>query len=160
MLMFLNAGEPCAKKTGSNSMYLKKTLLAAVGAAVLVTPILVSKAQAAGEQFFPMIVYRTGPYAVGGIPMANGYSDYLRLVNKRGGINGVQVKWEECETKYNTKVGVECYEKLKNKGDKGASVFNPNSTGITYQIIPKSIVDKIPVHSMGYGRTAAGDGRL
>ncbi len=141
-------------------MKLKKTLLAAIGAVVLATPVLVSKAQAAGEQFFPLIVYRTGPYAVGGIPLANGYTDYLKLVNKRGGINGVMVKYEECETQYNTKIGVECYEKLKNKGDAGATVFNPNSTGITYQLIPKAAVDKIPVHSMGYGRTAAGDGRV
>lgn len=68
--------------------------------------------------------------------------------------------WEECETKYNTKIGVECYEKLKHKGATGASVFNPYSTGITYQLIPKARVDQVPIHSMGYGRTAAADGRI
>jgi branched-chain amino acid transport system substrate-binding protein len=108
-----------------------------------------------------MLVYRTGPYAPSGIPIANGFRDYYNLINKRdGGINGVQVTMEECETKYNTKLGVECYEKLKNKGSTGASLVNPFSTGITYQLIPKAPVDKIPILSMGYGRTAAADGRV
>ena len=41
-----------------------------------------------------------------------------------------------------------------------ASVVNPYSTGITYQLIPKAPVDQVPIHSMGYGRTAAADGRI
>jgi branched-chain amino acid transport system substrate-binding protein len=116
---------------------------------------------AQNEQFIPLLVYRTGPYAPSGIPTANGYIDYLKLLNARdGGINGVNITWEECETKYDTKIGVECYEKLKNKGPTGASLVNPYSTGITYQLIPKAAVDQVPIHSMGYGRTAAADGRV
>jgi len=140
-------------------MNLKKTLLSIVAAAVLAAPIVASTAKA--DQFFPLLVYRTGPYAVGGIPIANGFADYFKLLNARdGGINGVKLAYEECETKYNTKIGVECYEKMKNNGEAGASVINPYSTGITYQLLPKAAVDKVPVHSMGYGRTAAGDGRV
>ena len=116
-----------------------------------------SPAVVAQEQFFPMLVYRTGPYAPSGIPVANGFRDYYKMVNKRdGGINGVTITFKECETQYNTKLGVECYEKLK----KGATLFNPFSTGITYQLIPKASVDKVPILSMGYGRTAAADGRV
>jgi branched-chain amino acid transport system substrate-binding protein len=33
------------------------------------------------EQFFPVLVYRTGPYGPNGTPWANGYVDYLKLVN-------------------------------------------------------------------------------
>jgi len=140
-------------------MNLKKTILSVVGAAVLAAPIIATSAVA--DQFFPLLVYRTGPYAVGGIPTANGLTDYFKLLNARdGGINGVKVSFEECETKYNTKIGVECYEKLKNKGSAGASLINPYSTGITYQLLTKAPVDKVPIHSMGYGRTAAGDGRV
>jgi branched-chain amino acid transport system substrate-binding protein len=118
-------------------------------------------ALAQDEQFIPMLVYRTGPYAPSGIPAANGFRDYYALVNKRdGGINGVVITTEECETKYNTKLGVECHEKLKNKGPTGAALINPFSTGTTYQLIPKAPVDKIPILSMGYGRTAAADGRV
>ena len=131
------------------------------GMAVLAALLMVAPVWAVDEQFIPLLVYRTGPYAPNGIPVANGYIDYLKLINARdGGINGVKVAWEECETKYNTKLGVECYEKLKNRGPNGAAMINPYSTGITYQLIPKASVDKLPIHSMGYGRTAAADGRI
>ncbi len=138
-------------------MKIRNLLLTAAGMAVCAVGIMESKI-AAAEQFFPMLVYRTGPYAPNGIPVANGFRDYYTMINARdGGINGVKVSFEECETKYNTKLGVECYEKLKGKG---ATLFNPYSTGITYQLIPKARVDKIPILSMGYGRTAAADGRV
>ena len=120
----------------------------------------VPAAYADDPQFFPMLVYRTGPYAPNGIPSANGMRDFYMLTNKRdGGVNGVEVAVEECETEYNTKIGVECYERLKGKHG-GASLVNPYSTGITYQLIPKAPVDEVPVLSMGYGRTAAADGRV
>jgi len=50
----------------------------------------------AKEQFFPVLSYRTGAYAPNGIPFANGYVDYLKLVNARdGGIKGVKIVFEE-----------------------------------------------------------------
>jgi len=141
-------------------MKARSLALATLGAAIALS-MPAGKQLLAAEQFIPMLVYRTGPYAPSGTPVANGLRDYFELLNKRdGGINGVKITYEECETQYNTKLGVECYEKLKNKGPTGASVINPYSTGITYQLIPKAPVDKIPIHSMGYGRTAAGDGRV
>ena len=112
------------------------------------------------EMFVPSLVYRTGPYAPSGTPVANGVVDYVTLINERdGGVNGVRIVLEEGETQYDTKQGVECYERLKGKGPTGAVVVNPYSTGITYQLVPKAAVDKIPLHSMGYGMTAAADGR-
>lgn len=105
---------------------------------------------------FPSMSYRTGPFAAGGIPFADGYADYFTLLNERdGGIGGVKVSVPECETGYNTEKGVECYESLKALDP---LVLQPLSTGITYQIIPKSIADDIPVHTMGYGRTSAKNG--
>ena len=142
-------------------MKINKLVLSVLGAVVAVTGIFAGPAMAAEEQFFPMLVYRTGPYAPSGIPVANGFRDYYTMLNKRdGGINGVKVTFEECETQYNTKLGVECYEKLKGKGTHGATLVNPFSTGITYQLIPKAPVDGVPILSMGYGRTAAADGRV
>ena len=143
-------------------MKIKTLILAAVGGVVGLSGVAAtSPTLAAGEQFIPMLVYRTGAYAPSGIPVANGFRDYYKLVNARdGGVGGVEITFEECETEYNTKIGVECYEKLKNKGTHGASLVNPFSTGITYQLIPKAPVDKIPIFSMGYGRTAAADGRV
>jgi branched-chain amino acid transport system substrate-binding protein len=141
---------------------LRNLTLALLGAVVGVTGLVVSTpAAVADEQFFPMLVYRTGPYAPGGIPIANGFRDYYTMINNRdGGVGGVTLTFEECETEYNTKLGVECYEKLKNKGQTGASLINPFSTGITYQLIPKAAVDEVPIFSMGYGRTAAADGTV
>ena len=92
-------------------------LSAAVVAAGVSSALVPSVASAqAKEQFFPVLVYRTGAYAPNGIPFANGYVDYLKLVNARGGINGVKLSFEECETGYATDRGVECYERLKGRG--------------------------------------------
>ncbi len=143
-------------------MNIKTLILAAVGGVVGLSGVApTSPALADGEIFIPMLVYRTGPYAPSGIPIANGFRDYYKLMNIRdGGVNGIKIALEECETEYNTKLGVECYEKLKNKNAHGAALINPFSTGITYQLIPKAPIDKIPILSMGYGRTAAADGRV
>ena len=142
-------------------MKLKSLVTTGLGALVALTSLYGGQAAAQNEQFFPLLVYRTGPYAPSGIPAANGAVDYFKLINERdGGINGVKITWEECEFQYNTKQGVECYERLKNKGPTGASLVHPWSTGVTYQLIPKAAVDEIPLHSLGYGQTAAADGRV
>ena len=142
-------------------MSFKKLALALTGAALLAAPAVSSAVAAENEQFIPSLVYRTGPYSPNGTPVANGFADYFNMLNARdGGINGVKLVVEECETGYNTAKGVECYERLKGKGPTGATAFNPMSTGITYALIEKATADKIPIISMGYGRTAAGDGRV
>ncbi|MEX3313534.1 ABC transporter substrate-binding protein [Sulfitobacter sp. PS-8MA] len=107
---------------------------------------------------FPSLSYRTGPYAAGGIPFADGYADYFTLLNERdGGIGGEKIRVPECETAYNTEKGVECYESTK--GD-GALVYQPLSTGITYQLIPKVTADDIPMLTSGLGRTSAKNGNV
>ena len=68
----------------------------------------------AREQFFPLLVYRTGAYGPNGKPWADGKLDYLKMINARdGGINGVKLTYEECEYGYATDRGVECYERLE-----------------------------------------------
>ncbi|WP_334135415.1 ABC transporter substrate-binding protein [Tepidimonas sp.] len=141
-------------------MKLRSTVLAAVAAAATLSVALVgtaAHAQAAKEQFFPVLVYRTGAYAPNGVPWANGFIDYLKLTNARGGINGVRIIWEECETGYATDRGVECYERLKGKNG-GATMFQPLSTGITFALTEKAPVDKIPLITAGYGRSESQDG--
>lgn len=111
----------------------------------------------AGELNIPSLVYRTGPYASGGIPIADGFADYFTMINERdGGIGGVKVRVDECETGYKTDRGVECYDRTK----EGALVYGPYSTGITYALIEKVTADKIPLLTLGYGRTTAADGRV
>ncbi|HEV8441220.1 MAG TPA: ABC transporter substrate-binding protein [Methylomirabilota bacterium] len=141
-------------------MKLKALVIGALGVAVGVGPMVLAAAAQPKEMFIPLLVYRSGPFAPSGVPIANGFVDYFSLINDRdGGVNGVKLTWEECETQYATDKGVECYERLKGKGAVGAALVNPYSTGITYQLIPKAAVDKIPVFSMGYGMTASADGR-
>ncbi|MDB5749689.1 MAG: periplasmic binding family protein [Ramlibacter sp.] len=104
------------------------------------------------EQFLPLLVYRTGAYTPNDIPFANGYVDHRKLTNARGGINGVKVNWEECETAYATDRGVECYQRLKAKNG-GATVFQPLPTGITFALTEKAPGDKVPLITAGYGRS-------
>ncbi|GAB4262112.1 MAG: ABC transporter substrate-binding protein [Pararhodobacter sp.] len=133
---------------------MKMTHLAAAVAATLS----VAGPVTAQELFFPTLAYRTGPYAPGGIPFADGYADYFTLLNQRdGGIGGVPIRLEECETAYNTERGVECYQSLR---DQNPLVLQPLSTGITYQLIPRASEDGIPILSSGYGRTSAMDGNV
>ena len=138
-------------------MRAKTALIGLLALAVMLGPLAgIVPAQQTHGIFVPLLVYRTGAFAPSGIPIANGFVDYFTLINERdGGINGVKLLWEECETQYDTKQGVECFERLKSKNP---VLVNPYSTGITYQLIPKAAVDKVVVFSMGYGMTAAADG--
>ncbi|MGZ8254592.1 MAG: ABC transporter substrate-binding protein [Burkholderiaceae bacterium] len=115
-------------------------------------------AAAKGEQFFPVLVYRTGAYGPNGTPWANGYIDYLKLINAQGGINGVKITYEECETAYDTAKSVECYERLKSRPN--TAVFQPLSTGATFAITDKAPTDKIPIITAGYGRSESVEGEV
>ncbi len=114
----------------------------------------------ADEQFVPLLAYRTGSFAPLGIPWADGKMDYLKLVNARGGINGVKLTYEECETGYATDRGVECYERLKGHAPTGASAFDPQSTGITFAVSDKAPADKESIVTMGYGLSQSTDGSV
>jgi branched-chain amino acid transport system substrate-binding protein len=139
---------------------IKKT----VGALLALSSVAALSASAfaqANEQFIPILSYRTGAYAVNGVPYANGVADYYALINARdGGINGVKLLVEECETGYATDKGVECYERLKGKGPTGAAFVNPLSTGITFALTEKTLTDKIPIITMGYGRADSKNGAV
>lgn len=140
-------------------MKLKSILLGAALAAAAVSAAVTSApafAQAK-EQFFPVLVYRTGAYGPNGTPWANGYVDYLKYVNATGGMNGVKITFEECEFGYATDRGVECYERLKAKNG-GATLFQPLSTGVTFALTEKAPADKIPLITAGYGRSESQDG--
>jgi branched-chain amino acid transport system substrate-binding protein len=114
-----------------------------------------AQAAAAQELYTPNLAYRTGPFAATGIPLMNGQADYLAMLNARdGGLGGVMINGEECETGYSTEKGVECYEKTKSR----AIVTQPWSTGITLQVLPKTNVDEIPILAPGYGFSPMSEG--
>ncbi|WP_028601958.1 ABC transporter substrate-binding protein [Ottowia thiooxydans] len=134
-----------------------KTMIAAAIVAVGTLLTAGSALAQAKEQFFPLLSYRTGPYAPNGTPWANGKQDYLKMINARdGGVNGVKLTFEECETGYATDRGVECYERLKSRP--GVALFDPQATGITFALTEKAPVDKVALLTLGYGLSVAQDG--
>jgi branched-chain amino acid transport system substrate-binding protein len=138
-------------------MKLSQLMMAAAVAVAAVSATTGTAWAQAKEQFFPLLSYRTGPYAPNGVPWANGKQDYIKMINARdGGINGVKLTFEECETNYATDRGVECYERLKSRP--GVSLFDPQSTGITFALTEKAPADKIPLITLGYGLSVAQDG--
>jgi branched-chain amino acid transport system substrate-binding protein len=139
-------------------MKLRNVVLAAAAVAAIASSVLPTAAFAqAKEQFFPLLSYRTGPYAPNGTPWANGKQDYLKMINARdGGVNGVKLTFEECETGYATDRGVECYERLKSRP--GVALFDPQATGITFALTEKVDKDKIALITLGYGLSVAQDG--
>jgi branched-chain amino acid transport system substrate-binding protein len=139
-----------------------KRSLAAISLALGACATLVPAAQAANEQFFPLATYRVGAYASSGIPVWAGMIDYLRYINEvEGGINGVKLVWQECETEWTAEKGIECYERFKNGLD-GApvAVYQPNGAPAAYALADKAEADRIPLITLGYGRTEATDGRV
>src|SRR5215468_10043261 len=163
-VMVVNPSVP-AKSVPEFTAYAGKTMTgkhAGIAVAALLGALATAApALAQNEQFIPALVYRTGAYAPTGVPVANGIADYYTLVNERdGGVNGVKIVWEECEFGYATDRGVECYERLKGKGPTGAAYVNPFSTGVTFALTEKAPIDKIPLISMGYGRSESRDGSV
>jgi branched-chain amino acid transport system substrate-binding protein len=138
---------------------INRRALAGLAAALVIGAVAFAAAPAVFAEdaiYVPLFTYRTGPFAGSGIPVADGMHDYLEMLNQRdGGIGGVKLVIEECETGYDTKKGIECYEAVKGKHP---VMVNPWSTGITLPLIPKASVDKIPILSMAYGLSASAIG--
>ena len=133
---------------------ISKTLL---GASLLAGLTLAGQAFAEDAITVANLSYRTGPFAATGTPLMNGQRDYITMLNERdGGVNGVKLVYEECETGYNTEKGAECYEKTKAT----SIVTQPWSTGITLQVLPKTNVDKVPILAPGYGFSPMADGKV
>ncbi|RBP16199.1 amino acid/amide ABC transporter substrate-binding protein (HAAT family) [Roseiarcus fermentans] len=136
---------------------MKRSLLKSlVGGIALGLALPAGAALADDSIYVPLFTYRTGPFAGSGTPIADGMHDYLAMLNARdGGIGGVKLVVDECETGYDTKKGLECYDSVK---PKNPVLVNPWSTGITLSLIPKAAVDKIPILSMAYGLSASAKG--
>lgn len=130
---------------------MRKILMAtsSLAAALLLTSVAVA------DYYVPMPVYRIGPYAAGGTGYFGGIIDYYNLLNERdGGIGGVKIVWDECETEYNRTKGIECYHRQKKHTDYGdALYFDPLSVGISSSLIEQGRKDKLSIISVNHGRT-------
>jgi branched-chain amino acid transport system substrate-binding protein len=104
-------------------------------AAILGGLVGVTAVVAGGEQFLAILGVREGAQRSGQIPLANGFIDYVTLLNARdGGINGVTLVWEECETVFDVPRGIECYERLKARGPTGAGAFHLANAPLVYAL--------------------------
>jgi len=113
------------------------------------------------KQFFPLATYRIGPYASSGTAIWAGQIDYFRYINEvEGGINGVKILWQECETEWTDERGIECYERLKH-GLNGApaAIFFPHGAGF-HALAARAEKDELPIVTLAYGQTEATDGRI
>src|SRR3954454_7793363 len=136
--------------------------LPGIFAAAAMAALLVSAgtAAAAEEQYFGVPSSRVGPYSAMGTGYYGGIIDYMNYVNMTGGVNGVQLTWEECETEYNAARTVECYQRLLHKGDQKMVVFDTLGTPGAYAVIGRMLPDNVVLAQFGYGRTDAADGRV
>ncbi len=138
----------------------RKCLAAMAGFLLGTCAVLPAQADSANEQFISVLSFRVGPYGPAGTGIFGGFLDYLSYVDlKDGGVGGVKLTWEECETEYQAAKGVECYERLKTKSPSHGTMIHPVSTPISYALLEKTLADKVPLVMTGYGRTDAVDGR-
>lgn len=143
----------------------RKTLrrLAFAALAVAAVPFIPpASADEAKQQYFPLATFRVGAYASSGIPVWAGEIDYFRYINEvEGGINGVKLFWDECETEWEVEKGVECYERVKaGKNGSPVPIFLPHGDPISKALTEKTVADKIPQITIAYGRTESIDGRV
>jgi branched-chain amino acid transport system substrate-binding protein len=142
-------------------MHLKHQWWSGLVAAVLGGLVGATAVAATGAQFLPILGVREGAQRSLQIPLANGFIDYVTLLNARdGGINGVKLVWEECETVYDVPRGVACYERLKAQGPTGAAACPLADTPLVHALLERARHDQIPLLSTGIGRSDAADGRV
>lgn len=130
-------------------------LVAAVSAVALPT-----QSTAAETQYFPVASSRVGPYSAMGTGYYGAQIDYMNYVNMNGGVNGVMLTWQECETEYNAVKTVECYQRLLEKDGQKIVVFDTLGTPGAYAVINRMAEDNVVLAQYGYGRTDAADGRV
>jgi branched-chain amino acid transport system substrate-binding protein len=149
------------KETLSMIKELRRALSAIAAVCTLAVVAAAPSAALADEQYFAIPSMRVGPYNAMGTGYYAGVIDYLNYVNiKQGGVNGVKLTYEECETEYNAARNVECYQRLMNKGNQKMLVWDPYGTPLAYSVIGRVTADNVVLAQAGYGRTDAADGRV
>lgn len=110
----------------------------------------------AAEQFIPIFTGRALAGPQGSLAPA-GLADYLQMLNIRdGGINGVRLVWDECETALDEARSLVCLEQAI---ERGAPLFLPLSSGVSYALTESSRRARIPMLMLGLGRADASNGR-
>ncbi len=117
-------------------------------------------ALSAETQYFPIPSSRIGPFSAMGTGYYGAQIDYMNYINMTGGVNGVMLTWQECETEYNAVKTVECYQRLTTKDGQKMVVFDTLGTPGAYAVINRMATDNVVLAQYGYGRSDAADGRV
>ncbi|MCU0911885.1 MAG: ABC transporter substrate-binding protein [Rhodobacteraceae bacterium] len=142
-------------------MSLKKISLGSFRVSAVLAALALAVPAAADEtQYFPIPSSRVGPYSAMGTGYYGAQIDYLNYVNMNGGVNGVMLTWQECETEYNAAKTVECYQRLLEKDGQKIVVFDTLGTPGAYAVIDRMATDEVVLAQYGYGRTDAADGTV
>ena len=98
---------------------------------------------------------RTGVSKVIGIETCPGVADYIALVNKKGGVLGHKLSYNEIDHAYMVPRAVDAYERLKQDG-----VVTMMTYGVPtlYGLSSRLMEDRIPAFNTGTGRSDAIDG--
>jgi branched-chain amino acid transport system substrate-binding protein len=100
---------------------------------------------------------RTGATKLVGVEICPGIADYVKLINRKGGVLGHRLEHTEIEHGYLVDRGVEAYERLKRDGAVAMFVYG---TPIVYALTPRHMEDKIPAITPGFGRADSTDGTV
>lgn len=141
-------------------MFRRHMHLAAAAVALAAVSATAIPASAQETQYFPVASSRVGPYSAMGTGYYGAQIDYMNYVNMNGGVNGVMLTWQECETEYNAVKTVECYQRLLEKDGQRIVVFDTLGTPGAYAVINRMAEDNVVLAQYGYGRTDAADGRV
>ncbi|MEM9603735.1 MAG: ABC transporter substrate-binding protein [Pseudomonadota bacterium] len=139
---------------------IRRALAAAVTVVATFATVVPVASVAAETQYFPVASSRVGPYSAMGTGYYGAQIDYMNYVNLNGGVNGVMLDWQECETEYNAVKTVECYQRLLEKDGQRIVVFDTLGTPGAYAVINRMADDNVVLAQYGYGRTDAADGRV
>ena len=104
-------------------------------------------------------LYETGPYAANGYEYVAGLSDYLTLVNQKGGINDLEINLVAEETRYSSTI---LANRLKQKTylNGGLTAYSPLSTGGAFATYTYSADKQLPIINLGYGNNQTICGEL
>ena len=80
--------------------------------------------------------------------------DYMNYINMTGGVNGVMLTWQECETEYNAVKTVECYQRLMTKDGQKMVVFDTLGTPGAYAVINRMAMRLITAYAPGVPRVS------
>ncbi|MEM9333050.1 MAG: ABC transporter substrate-binding protein [Pseudomonadota bacterium] len=138
-----------------------RNYVAATATAMAAFAVVLPEAALAEEtQYFPIASSRVGPFSAMGTGYYGAQIDYLNYVNLNGGVNGVKLTWQECETEYNAVKTVECYQRLLEKDGQRIVVFDTLGTPGAYAVINRMAEDNVVLAQYGYGRTDGADGTV